>query len=79
EQEMLLSLRLDPEQLDARNQLGVIYAEEGNYGRAREEWNDLLTANPQYSPARENLLLLQNLEHGRLKRAKELSGLTHAQ
>src|SRR6202047_723296 len=29
EQEILLSLRLDPNQLDARNQLGVIYAEEG--------------------------------------------------
>ena len=31
EQEILLSLRLDPNQSDARNQLGVIYAEEGNY------------------------------------------------
>jgi lipoprotein NlpI len=78
EQEMLLSLRLDPDQLDARNQLGVIYAEEGNYRRAREEWNDLLASDPRYSPARANLALLQNLEHGRLKRTKELSGLTHS-
>jgi lipoprotein NlpI len=79
EQEMLLSLRLDPDQLDARNQLGVIYAEEGNYRRAREEWTDLVTADPQYSPARANLTLLRNLEQGRLKRAKDLSGLTHSQ
>ncbi|HUN57346.1 MAG TPA: tetratricopeptide repeat protein, partial [Candidatus Binataceae bacterium] len=79
EQEMLLSLRLDPDQLDARNQLGVIYAEEGNYRRAREEWTDLLTADPQYSPAHANLELLRGLEQGRLKRTKELSGLSHSQ
>ena len=78
EQEMLLSLRLDPDQLDARNQLGVIYAEEGNYRRAREEWNDLLVSDPQYSPAHANLALLENLERGRLKRTRELSGPTHS-
>jgi tetratricopeptide (TPR) repeat protein len=78
EQEMLLSLRLDPDQLDARNQLGVIYAEEGNYRRAREEWTDLLTSDPQYSPAHANLALLENLEQGKLKRMKELSGAAHS-
>jgi tetratricopeptide (TPR) repeat protein len=78
EQEMLLSLRLDPDQLDARNQLGVIYAEEGNYSRAREEWTDLLRSDPQYSPAQANLLVLEDLQNGRLKRTRELSGLTHS-
>lgn len=78
EQEMLLSLRLDPDQLDARNQLGVIYAEEGNYRRAREEWTDLIMSDPRYAPAHANLALLQNLERGQLKRARELSGIAHS-
>jgi len=77
EQEMLLSLRLSPDQIDARNQLGVIYAEEGNFRRAREEWTDLIMSDPAYSPARANLELLSQLERGRLKRTKDLSGFTH--
>jgi Flp pilus assembly protein TadD len=34
EQEMLASLRLEPEQLDARNMLGVIYARQGDKAQA---------------------------------------------
>jgi hypothetical protein len=34
EQEMLTTLRLDPERLDARNMLGVIYARQGKKGRS---------------------------------------------
>ncbi|MGH7917641.1 MAG: tetratricopeptide repeat protein, partial [Candidatus Binataceae bacterium] len=43
-QEVLTSLRLDPSQLDARNTLGVIYAEQGDYARARRAWTELAGA-----------------------------------
>ena len=46
EQEMLFSLRLNPQEVDARNTLGLIYAEEGRYTLAREEWSDLLERGP---------------------------------
>jgi tetratricopeptide (TPR) repeat protein len=78
EQEILLSLRLDPNQLDARNQLGVIYAEEGNYQRAHEEWKDLAGSNPDYSPARANLVILEQVERGEVKGPQRMSGFAHA-
>jgi tetratricopeptide (TPR) repeat protein len=74
EQEILLSLRLDPNQLDARNQLGVIYAEEGNYQRAHEEWAALAESNPDFSPARANLVIL---ERGQSKGPQRLTGMAH--
>jgi tetratricopeptide (TPR) repeat protein len=74
EQEILLSLRLDPNQLDARNQLGVIYAEEGNYERAHQEWTDLAESNPDYSPARANLVIL---ERTRIKGPQRLTDFAH--
>ena len=58
EQEMLASLRLEPEQLDARNMLGVIYARQGDKARASAEWRDLLRNAPDYGPARANLTML---------------------
>lgn len=70
EQEMLLALRLDPGQPDVLNTLGVIYAEQGNYTRAHEEWTDLIRSNPGYEPARRNLAILAQVEHGELKSAK---------
>jgi tetratricopeptide (TPR) repeat protein len=77
EQELLLSLRLDPNQLDARNQLGVIYAEEGNYQRAHEEWTDLAESNPEYSPARANLIILEQVERGAIKGPQRMTGFAH--
>lgn len=77
EQEILLSLRLDPNQLDARNQLAVIYAEEGNYQRAHEEWTDLAESNPEYSPARANLMILEQVERGEIKGAQRMTGFAH--
>jgi cytochrome c-type biogenesis protein CcmH/NrfG len=62
EQEMLFSLRLNPREADARNALGLIYAEEGRYTLAREEWSDLLSTDPAYTPARENLTILERAE-----------------
>jgi Flp pilus assembly protein TadD len=60
EREMLASLRLDPEQPDARNLLGVIYAEEGKTARASLLWRELVHEAPDYQPALKNLGLLGN-------------------
>jgi Tfp pilus assembly protein PilF len=71
EQEMLLSLRLNPQEVDARNTLGLIYAEEGRYTLAREEWSDLLIADPAYTPARENLTILERAKRADAKNASD--------
>ena len=58
EREMLASLLLNPDQPDARNTLGVIYAEQGKTARAWLEWHELIRDMPDYDPARTNLALL---------------------
>ena len=58
EHEMLASLRLNPGQPDARNSLGVIYAEEGKTVSAAMVWRELVRETPDYEPARKNLALL---------------------
>jgi tetratricopeptide (TPR) repeat protein len=58
EREMLASLRLNPGRPDARNALGVIYAEEGNTDRASTVWRGLVREAPDYEPARKNLELV---------------------
>jgi Flp pilus assembly protein TadD len=58
EHEMLASLRLDRSQPDARNSLGVIYAEEGKTARALLLWRELVSKVPDYEPARTNLAIL---------------------
>lgn len=78
EQEDLLSLQIDPGQPDARNTLGAIYAEEGKYVRANQEWTELVGTNPDYTPARTNLTILQRYEHGDTKGGEDPSGFTHA-
>ncbi len=75
EQEALLSLQIDPSQPDARNTLGAIYAEEGKYVRASEEWNELVGEIPDYTPARTNLAILQHAESNRSKGGIDPSGL----
>jgi Flp pilus assembly protein TadD len=62
EQEALMSLEIDPTQPDVHNTLGAIYAEEGKYSRASHEWTDLVARNPDYTPARTNLSILQGVE-----------------
>jgi tetratricopeptide (TPR) repeat protein len=64
EREMRASLRLDPEQPDAQNMLGVIYAEEGKPVRALEIWRELLSEAPDYEPARANLVLQGEFARG---------------
>jgi tetratricopeptide (TPR) repeat protein len=78
EQEILLSLRLDRDQIDARNTLAVIYAEEGNYEQAHREWADLHRSYPDYGPARANLDVLQRVEHGQIKSTTRLGGFAKA-
>ena len=58
ERETLISLRLNPSQPDARNLLGVIYAEQGRTAKALLVWSELLREAPDYQPARTNLSLL---------------------
>ena len=58
EREMLASLQSNPGQPDARNSLGVIYAEEGETLRASEIWRELVREVPDYQPARTNLAML---------------------
>jgi tetratricopeptide (TPR) repeat protein len=58
EHETLASLRLNPGQPDARNLLGVIYAQEGKTFRASLIWRELVRDLPDYEPARTNLALL---------------------
>lgn len=57
---MLASLKLDPEQPDARNLIGVIYVEERETERASVVRRELVHDVPDYQPARENLRLLSN-------------------
>jgi lipoprotein NlpI len=78
EQEVLLSLQIDPDQVDGRNTLGTIYAEEGKFSRAQDTWDELVAADPEYAPARQNLVILQQVEHGDLRGAANLgNGLAH--
>ena len=58
EREVVTSLRLNPWQPDARNLLGVIYAERGQSVRASLEWREVLREHPDYQPARANLALV---------------------
>jgi len=60
EHEMLASLQLNPQQADARNLLGVIYAQEGRTASAWLVWRELVHDVPDYLPARTNLALLGN-------------------
>ena len=56
----LASLLLNPGQPDARNLLGVIYAQEGNTDRAYLVWRELVRDLPDYETARTNLAILGN-------------------
>jgi len=58
EREMLASLQFNPGQPDARNSLGMMYAEERKTARAALVWHELVRETPDYEPARKNLRLL---------------------
>jgi Flp pilus assembly protein TadD len=58
EHEVQASLLLNPEQPDARNLLGVIYAQERKNDDASLVWRELIRDVPDYEPARANLAIL---------------------
>ena len=60
EHETLASLQLGPGQPDARNLLGVIYAQQGRTARASQVWHELVRDVPDYEPARTNLSFLSS-------------------
>jgi len=47
---------LDPLDFEARNNLGVAYAMQGNLGKAIAEWEKVQEIDPQNQNARENIL-----------------------
>jgi hypothetical protein len=58
---------LNPEQPDARNSLGVIYAEGGKTVRAWPVWRGLVREAPDNEPTRNNLEVLSSrveIAHG---------------
>ena len=55
EREILAALALEPAHLDARNMLGVIYAEQGKVASAAVEWRKVFQMKADYGPARVNL------------------------
>jgi len=58
EHETLEALRLNPEQPDARNLLGAVYAQEGKIASASLVWSELVRDVPDYEAARKNLAIL---------------------
>jgi tetratricopeptide (TPR) repeat protein len=60
-QEIEESLRIEPGQPDARNARAIIKAEIGHYEEARRQWRELSRDNPEYSPALQNLQVLDRL------------------
>jgi tetratricopeptide (TPR) repeat protein len=71
EAETLAALRLSPGEIDARNLQGVIDARQGQPARASEIFRQILQEQPDYQPARDNLLIL---EASRQVRAVTLRG-----
>jgi len=60
EHEAFEALRLNPGQPDARNLLGVVYAQRGETATASLIWSELARDMPDYEPARKNLAILGN-------------------
>ncbi len=58
EHETFEALRLNPEQPDARNLLGAVYAQEGDTASASLVWSELVRDVPDYEAARKNLAIL---------------------
>jgi tetratricopeptide (TPR) repeat protein len=61
ERETLAALRLNPRQMEALNLEGVIYAREGQTVRASQIFQEIIRDQPEYQPARANLLMLDDL------------------
>lgn len=55
------ALRIDPDYLDALNGLAILLAQQGRFEEARTRWTRALEIDPNYQPARQNLLLLEQM------------------
>lgn len=55
-----------PEHVQARGNLGICFLMLKEYNKAREMLNQALIRDPDYKPAIDNLLVLENLESGKL-------------
>jgi tetratricopeptide (TPR) repeat protein len=64
ERETLAALRLNPRQTEALNLQGAIYAREGQTVRASRIFQEIIRDQPEYQPARANLLILDDLNGG---------------
>jgi tetratricopeptide (TPR) repeat protein len=53
------ALRLNPRFLEAYNGLGIVYAQQGQLGLARQQWETALQIDPGFESARRNLRLLE--------------------
>jgi Flp pilus assembly protein TadD len=62
--EIVVSLSLAPENLDAANTDAIICAKMGNIVFARNIWTLLVQASPDYAPARTNLAILNRSRGG---------------
>lgn len=56
-----------PGHVQARGNLGICYVMTGNYKKARAYLNEALTLDPEYQPALDNMVVLNDLESGKLK------------
>jgi tetratricopeptide (TPR) repeat protein len=57
----IVAVEKAPRDLDARNLLGMLYAEQGQLDRARAEWQEALRIDPNFADARRNLELLEQM------------------
>ena len=61
EAEILRVLATEPNRSDYLNMLAVIAVEKGNSARAQDIWVSILSRDPRYQPAAENLRILRTL------------------
>ena len=54
-------LQLEPGNVDACNTLAILYARQGQLGKAEALWEKALQLNPNFEPARQNLRLLEQM------------------
>jgi Flp pilus assembly protein TadD len=55
------AIRLQPDHVGARNNLGVALGRSGDYEGARREWEEVLKIDPRNEPARRNLDQLREM------------------
>jgi len=54
-----MAVRLDPQNAESHNALAILFAQSGDFTKARAEWLEALRLKPDYESARRNLARLQ--------------------